>query len=116
MSYFPYLESSKSYFVYIDNSKFTTPLNNEIPFRKLNKPEYQSLKIRVSNKEKIITKNFRISTTNKNIVKIEGFIKSPYEQRIVIFTSGKSGGFENEYQLDIGVYGSHLTKGFKNKE
>jgi len=78
-----------------------------------NEPDFQTLVLTSKKKgSKIVTRNLRCYGQNLNIEKVEGYLKSPFEERIVILTSGKSGGHEHEYQWEIGIFGAHLNVSF----
>jgi hypothetical protein len=47
--------------------------------------------------------------------KILGYFKSPFEERIVIITVFRDGGFENEYWMGLRLYGCHLNVGFNRR-
>jgi hypothetical protein len=47
--------------------------------------------------------------------KILGYLKSPFEERIVIITVFRDGGFENEFWKTLHLYGCHLNAGFTRR-
>ncbi len=51
----------------------------------------------------------------KNDLLIEGFLRSPFEKRIVIILSGLYSGFEGEVDILYFTVGAHLENGFREK-
>lgn len=77
-------------------------------------PGWQHLIMKSEKKgEKEIAKNEHFVEIDRDLETIEGFLESPFEERIVVVTSGRKYIGEHDYSCGFSLFGAHLNVGFK---